>query len=236
MLVIEGGTRTPIILTRMPRLDAMPDADALDARIDDIFNAEWLADDERGALVDAGSRWYPEHAWHAIHDLAIHYGAERRTIAGMLAAMSAGYSWPDSLAHIGILFEERQPGQRASKEDPVPGIAAPYGWMAIAQAEAIRDGADPDVILRRVKPNGKTRTDTVKRWNFFHALLDDSTRVTIDVHMARGLTGGFIDSTPSSERTYRLLADAVTRAAERHDYTPADMQAILWTLIRGEAH
>lgn len=209
--------RTPSILTLMPTLDAMPTADELDSRIDAIMALPTATP----SLIEDGWRWYIEHAPHAILDIAIHYDADIRTVAGMLAAMSAGYSWPMSLEHIGTLFE----GSR-------DGIAAPYGWRAIEQAEAIRDGADPDVILR----NTKGATDTVKRWNFFHNLLGETEPITVDVHMARGLTGGFIAATPATPSRYRHLADAIRRAAIRFGYTPAAMQAILWSIIRGEAH
>ena len=239
MLVIEGNTRTPVILTRLPRMNVMPDARKLDIRIDLILNAEWARED----LVMDGSLWYSSYVPCILAEIADDTGADPDTIAGMLAAMSAGYSWPDSLKHVYTLLS-RDPGSRACKAadvgqpilggvgaGPVPGVAAPYGWRSIQEAEAIRDGTDVFDTLT----NKAGETETVKRWNFAHNLMGDFSRVTVDVHMARGLTGGFLDGTPTPKR-YRAIADAIKRAAERFDVEPATMQAMLWAVIRGSAH
>lgn len=223
--------RIPHILTALPTLTADPTPASVRERIAAVLALAGVEDWTHG--LD----WYGDHAAEAVYDLAGYYNADPRTIAGMLAAMSSGYTWGDSLAHISILFET--PGDRT-------GIAAPYGWLAIEQAEAIRDGADPaDLLLMKY---GKKRIPS-KRWNFFYGLVQGyalwsgqpcevpafAVRPTIDVHMARGLTGGVWDQTPSPPR-YAMLAAEVEREAEARGLNPHDLQAVLWTVIRGAAH
>ena len=74
-----------------------------------------------------------------------------------------------------------------------------------------------------------------KTRSFAYNILGDYEKVTVDVHAAKAAMPGVDISNGFSLGTYRDIATAYSRVAEKVGNTPAQTQAIVWCIQRGKA-
>lgn len=67
---------------------------------------------------------------------------------------------------------------------------------------------------------------------FYANLIGDGSAITVDVWAIRAATRCKVAAVPN-DGTYRAVADAYRAVARGTVYTPAQVQAIVWTVIRG---
>ncbi|WP_199818775.1 DUF7178 family protein [Streptomyces sp. NRRL B-1347] len=153
-----------------------------------------------------GRGWY-----HAAHEVAsLIAGGDACVGAGVIAALSANTSWPETLRLARRAFDT--------------GVPAGHLPDALAKAAKIMSGADPRGVL------GERKTG-----HFFRCILDpnDPEAVVIDRHahdIAVGEVYGQRDRGLGSLRRYGLLARCYQEAAVRLGELPSTVQAVTWVV------
>jgi len=152
-----------------------------------------------------GALWYRQ-ALDSITDTATLYGMTPDAVAGIVAALSPRMRWEANIADAVRIISGR-------------GQVRALGRNAV-KARRILAGEDwRDVLL-----GPKVRA-------FAANLSGDMQEVTVDVWMARALTGGAL-SEPRSDGDYREMARAVRAVAGEYGLPPAVLQAVAWTAVR----
>lgn len=168
----------------------------------------------RGATeqqIQAGHLWYPEAAAVAVAQAA-EYGVLTETAAGVLAAFSPRLGWGPN-----IMIAERFLASGGTLNRGCLG-------RSLAQAKAIYDGTDPDVVLRGPKTNA-----------FFHAILSEGTSETavIDRH-AWDLLVGKRGATPPTAKQYAAADARMQSAAKILGVSVHATQAVTWLVQRAK--
>ena len=163
----------------------------------------------------AGRSWYP--AARAIAaELSATSGRDLLTCSAVLAHFSPSTPWARNITLA-----------RAFVADPEQvGPGRRYGTLgeSTRQARAAWFGADP---LASFGP------DAHKIRSFARNIAGDMHAVTLDVWMARCL--GVPQARFGNVGLYDALADIVRDVAAMFDCSPATLQAVLWTHVRGAA-
>lgn len=162
----------------------------------------------------SGMEWYANANAVAV-EFGLHGGISTEHAAAVIAHLSPRIQWKRNIdAAAGLIIQ----GKR------IPGVmSAPYG-----RALSSLSSDKPLETLKGQKISA-----------FAANILGDYSRVTVDVWAMRAAFGdtniehekwlGRVGSYASVEHCYRL-------AAKRVGVTPAQFQAITWTVIRGRAH
>jgi hypothetical protein len=169
-----------------------------------------------------GVAWYDEAAGQVcrmhLTDAGYRLGLTHSQTAAIVAALSPRMRWEKNLHAARFVIEAAATG--------VP-LAAPRGVSAfgrnIRKAERVALGADPEAVLSGPKVRA-----------FWRALDGDPESVVVDVWMARAMTAGERDE-PKSDRDYLEMARAVAAVAPEWEVTPAECQAVAWTVVRRES-
>lgn len=152
-----------------------------------------------------GVIWY-RRALSDICDIAEVWALPPDTVAGIVAALSPRMRWEANLADAVRL---------------IAGVGAVRALGAnAAKARRILAGED----WRDVLSGPKVRA-------FAANLTGNAQEVTVDVWMARALTGGAL-SEPRSDGDYREMARAVRAVAAEYGHPPANVQAVAWVAVR----
>lgn len=160
-----------------------------------------------------GLSWYTRANYRA-YILGLNYGYNIEAIAGVMAMLSPGVKWSNTLLDTVSILEDHDARVHTYKDNKIKAIR-------------ILKGESPfDVIKGR-----KTRS-------FFHniAFPETSGEVTIDTHMIRFLTPwkatkNYIKSVFETTR-YERLGNHIKIQARRHNLRPCQLQAILWEYQR----
>jgi hypothetical protein len=159
--------------------------------------------------IMAGKTWYAE-ARQLAEDLSLQHGSLTVEQAGvMIAQLSPRLRWDKNKAAAIELCAGRTPS----------GV---IGRSIDKASQAMRE-ADPWVTFGKAP---KTRS-------FAANILGNEHAVTVDVWAARA--AGFTEAELSRAGVYEAIAHAYRLAAKRAGITPAQMQAIVWTVVRGSA-
>ncbi|MCI3928811.1 DUF7178 family protein [Streptomyces sp. AN091965] len=154
-----------------------------------------------------GRSWY-----RTAHEMAsLIAGGDVRAGAGVVAALSANTSWPETLRLARRAFET--------------GVPSGHLPDALAKATSIMSGRDPRHVLPLERKTGQ----------FFRCIFDpdDPDAVVIDRHahdVAVGETYGKRDRGLGSARRYALLARCYREAAVRLGELPSTVQAVTWVV------
>ncbi len=166
------------------------------------------------ADLAAGLGWYARAEREAA---ALAAGTSLSTIqcAGIIAALSPRVQWSVNLAAAIAMVDAAIAGESEPIVAGLPNNRA-KAWL-------IANGADPSIVLSGPKVRA-----------FFANITGDHNAVTVDVWAARAAEGKRNNRGPDGKR-YEAIADAYRRAAARRGISPRDMQAAVWTHIRGDA-
>lgn len=182
--------------------------ETLNTYVENIIKVWEQATDEQLAQ---GRAWYPNA--NALATMLA--DGDTRRGAGVIAALSPQTLWQRNI-------------QLAT--DALNG--EPHGHFrdALNKVERIMAGEDP---LQVLPVDSKT-------WSFFRAIVDpqDAEVVVIDRHahdLAVGKSYGNTDRGLSNKRRYALLALAYRLAARQLGEIPSTVQAVTWTVWRGNA-
>lgn len=159
--------------------------------------------------LDAGQRWYPDA--HALATrLADNGGLCVETAAIVLAHLSPRTPWSRTIIHAHALLTTGQ----------APGALG----ANLARARTALAAADPWTSFT---------VTSLKTCAFAAAILGDPDAIVIDVWSAR--VAGIDDSARCLRRSgfYDATAELYRRVAHHHSITPAVLQAVTWTVIRG---
>lgn len=85
--------------------------------------------------------------------------------------------------------------------------------------------------LRTSDPFSTFSPDAMKTYRFARNIIGDYQPVTVDMWATLAATGKRIDRLNRTQ--YREIEDVYQRAAKRVGYTPAQLQAIVWCVVRG---
>ncbi|MFF1676092.1 hypothetical protein ACFVYG_08675 [Streptomyces sp. NPDC058256] len=157
--------------------------------------------------LQRGRTWY-----QTAHDLASAItDGDARAGAGVLAALSANKSWPETTALARRSWET--------------GVLSGHFQDALTKVAQIMAGADPTDVLPMRRKTGM----------FFLCIADplDTDAVVIDRHahdVAVGETYGQRDRGLSTASRYALLADCYREAALRLGELPNTVQAVTWVV------
>jgi hypothetical protein len=151
-----------------------------------------------------GLAWYPD-----AHDFAAELG-DVRTVAGVIAALSANKRWSVNV-------------KLATDACEYGNVHGNFG-DALRKAHRILDGEDPAEVL----------PGQIKTGQFFRCIVDptDPDAVVIDRHahdIAVGEVYGERNRGLSNVHRYETLANAYREAAHRLHVLPQEVQAVTWT-------
>lgn len=85
----------------------------------------------------------------------------------------------------------------------------------------------------RARDNGIDALGGLKTNAFARAIAGEEDAVVVDVWMARA--AGLDRADPTTVQ-YREISSAVRSLARKHNLTPRTMQALIWIMVRGNAH
>jgi hypothetical protein len=189
---------------KLTRSEAMKLRHAV-ARVDGWLDAATAQD-----LAD-GLAWY-DRARRAAESMAQESGLTVRQCAGVVAALSPRCQWASNVNSARRVVLAAAAGEL---EPVVNGTLANR-----AKAWRIACGEDPDAVLSGPKVRA-----------FFANIMGDLDAVTVDAWGMRAAEGRDNKHAPKKRR-YALLSEAYRRAAQRHDMSPRDAQAAVWTAYR----
>lgn len=160
----------------------------------------------------AGLRWY-DRARAAAEAIAIDDRTDRA--AAVIAHLSPRESWARNVANAARVL------QAATDGGDCPAVSTTKqrakAW-AVARGEAeVMDSHGP-----------KTEA-------FCANILGDRERVCVDAWAARAATGDMKHEGPASRAQYARMERAYQRAARAVGMSPRDLQAAIWTHVRGSA-
>jgi len=161
------------------------------------------ADSVNGGL---GGDWYAE-ARRQCRRMAREHGLGLHAVAGIVAALSPQLQW-----HVNLRVAEQ--------------VCA----TGEAQEGCLRQSEDKAVRIRR----GERPTDVLggpKVRAFYRALLGDPDAAVIDTWMFQSV--GWPEGGTRGGRHYEMVADALRDAARLVNLPVSELQAIVWTQVRG---
>ncbi|MFD5701323.1 DUF7178 family protein [Streptomyces lasiicapitis] len=185
-------------------ISAEPSKETLERYISNIIAVWQTATEEQLAR---GRGWY-----RAAHEAAsLMADGDVRAGAGVLAALSANTSWPETL--------------RLARRAYETGVPSGHFPDALTKAAKVMSGASPRDVLPGERKTGQ----------FFRCILDpgDSEAVVIDRHahdIAVGEIYGKRGRGLGSSRRYALLAHCYRDAAARLGELPSTVQAVTWVV------
>lgn len=198
-------------------------------------------DPDRINDVDARD-WYSHMAPSFVRSIVASHGAcchvTYDRIAAIVAIFSSTCEWSANMRATEDIVNAWHDGMRGTS---LPAVTRNYA--CVLKAETILSGSyDGDVIdtivmvrdsRGRIIPDHqlshKTRT-------FYRNIRGEYDHATIDVWMVRALFGSADHQYRPEGWHYRMMEDVIITLAGEYNLTPASMQAILWTIIRGSAH
>lgn len=182
--------------------------DTSTARVVNLITSHFARATEADIL--AGKAWYAE-ARQLAEDLALQHASMTVEQAGvMIAQLSPRLRWDKNRAAAIDLAAGRTPS----------GVIG----RSIGKAREAMAATDPWTTFGKAP---KTRS-------FAANILGNEHAVTVDVWAARA--AGFTEAELSRAGVYEAIAHAYRLAAKRQGITPAQMQAIVWTVVRGSAN
>lgn len=149
--------------------------------------------------------WY-DTAQLTCQGIADSFGLPLETVAGVVSALSPRVRW-----HKNVEYAERF--IRSSGRERIPVFST-----SRANAQRILDGEHPLDVMQ----GPKTRA-------FYNNLIGDLRHVTCDVWAMRAVDE---ERTPAGD-VYREVAELYTAASEMVGCAPAQMQAAVWSAVRG---
>lgn len=164
------------------------------------------------SAMAAGLDWYTR-AESTMAAMAERTGTDRRTAAGVTAALSPRTPWARNLS---IAEDVIRAARSGAESAPSVGTRA-----NVDKAWRIANGADPDSVLGGPKVTA-----------FYANLTGDPDRPTVDVWAARA-AGANPDRLTDKRR--RELRAAYTMAAGMRGVAVRDLQAAVWVAVRGSA-
>lgn len=157
----------------------------------------------------ASGQWYGQ-ARAACRAMAREHSVSERTAAGVVAALSPRQQWRFNLKAADMVLAARAAGKR---QPPRVGIMG-----NVAKAWRIAGGEKPLAVLGGPKVRA-----------FYRNITGDLDHVTVDVWAARAAG---LDGHPKNVREYDAVADEYRRVAALVGIRPAQLQAIVWVVIR----
>lgn len=162
--------------------------------------------------VAEGSAWYA-NIRELVAKLAQQYGLEKETVAHVISALSPRCRWENNLP-------EAENYLRAFTDTLLSGLG--YPLASTYKNNRIRAWA---ILARNARCVGR------KTAAFAANLLGDEERVTVDVWAIRAATKCKLAAVDSPSRYY-AVQKAYQRVAKGTQWTPAQVQAIVWVTIR----
>lgn len=174
------------------------------------------------ATIENGKRWYLDAHEFAV-ELSEKYGVCFTKVCGVISALSPGNEWSVNKqeAEMIIFAYVYECGTELPRFRTYSANAS-KAWYILSSKDS---GADAIAKLIMPKPTSGWKTHAFY-WNILNPM--GKQHVTIDRHMVAVL--GFERDTPTSLRQYKMLSDAVVRAARKVQVRPLELQAILWVL------
>jgi hypothetical protein len=177
----------------------------------------------------AGSQWY-DTANEYINNLAQKTGRDPRQVGAIMSAFSPQTAWDANMSAATYFIMNYDPKNPNALDDKMGGLGENLG-----RAKRIHAAGDEEGWLAGLQ-NGN---DAHKITNFYHNLMGDKGKVTIDSWMARALLGegsdGLADKTVQKvlgwKDGYDTMAGAVQSAAKKLGVTPRELQAIVWSHV-----
>lgn len=167
--------------------------------------------------LETGRAWYPTAMDTAI-ELALTYDAQASRVAGVLAALSPGISWRETIEGAERILQAWE--EKAPDPPSVPGYK-------LNAAKAWRILAGPRDVLSFFDANTGPKT-----FAFVRNILGETEPVTVDGHAVSVREGERFSVTDARAKIwparYRKVEADYVRAAKVAGETPRDMQAITW--------
>lgn len=166
------------------------------------------------AQFKAGLNWYREaNEW--AFGVALGTPFTREQVAGVVTALSPRCRWDTNKRWAVRLVSAALSGL----EEPPPV----HTRFNRSVAWAVLNGQDPATTFRAPKQAA-----------FYRNLTLDLDAVTLDTWMFYAMTGTRLKHLESFSRgSYAQLADTITRIAQDVGLKPAEVQAIVWGVVRG---
>lgn len=177
----------------------------------------------------AGSQWY-DTANEYINNLAEKTGRDPRQVGAIMSAFSPQTAWDANMSAATNFIMNYDPQNPNALDDKMGGLSE-----NLERAKRIHAAGDEEGWLAGLQ-NGN---DAHKITNFYHNLMGDKGKVTIDSWMARALLGegsdGLADKTVQKvlgwKDGYDSMAGAVQSAAKKLGITPRELQATVWSHV-----
>ncbi len=164
-----------------------------------------------------GRKWYKLALLEAVN-MALMYGVQVRTAAGVIAALSPRKTWAHNLRLAHEYLSGARP--RTLKASLAAADRVYAGDLCVVPPDYDGDG----MLLPSLR-GPKTRA-------FYRAIMGDGDSVVLDVWMLRALG---VSSDKLTDRQYAELADVVMAEAQSAGVPPSEYQAIVWCAIRGKS-
>lgn len=164
--------------------------------------------------LDNGLWWY-KRVNKTANGLAKSHKLTVKTVASIIAAVSPGLLWDNNV----------EVADRIMRNKSLAGLGVRW-YDGVRKAELIRDGHNPDVILK----GNKVRA--------FATLIADPTNrvhVCVDGHAYNVWMGSHaaLDKTPTiNDRLYRRISGDYMKVAQSLGIYPHQVQAVTWTVYR----
>lgn len=163
--------------------------------------------------VAEGIRWYAT-ARREIDTVARATGIDADTVAAVVAVLSPRMPWRHNVDAAATLIRQYRDGVDVENATAIMALHA-----------NIRKGY-------RILQGDRSALRGPKVTAFYLNLIGDPDAVTVDVWAYRAATGRDLDGNAPGIREHRAIARAHENAARRVGLTPAEFQAVAWTVIR----
>jgi GNAT superfamily N-acetyltransferase len=193
----------------------------LERSVIDKYNA---ASDE---TKEQGGQWY-DTANEYINYLAQKSGRDPKQVAAIMSAFSPRTAWDANMGaatHFIMNYDPKNPEALGN----MGGLKT-----NLKRAKRIHAAEDEDGWLAALQGGN----DAPKITNFYHNLMGDKDRVTIDSWMVRAMLGRGLDIADKDAQKllgwqggYDALAKSVQSAAKKIGISPRELQAIVWSHV-----
>ena len=179
----------------------------------------------------AARLWYPVEAHGAVENLAQQYGVSYQTAATIVAILSPQCPWVDNVPKASRALAGNYTGidscNKAKSQAYLSGT--PREWARMVNGERRTYAIQPDAVL-----------NSSKVWDFYRALMGDTTANCKDSHIANCWSAGRLGFArvmfeEVSKRGIELRSDvdrATIALALEHGTDVRTMQALLWIVWR----
>jgi hypothetical protein len=163
--------------------------------------------------------------------MACRYATDYERVAAIVAIFSAMSEWRKNIVAADRFLAAYVIDGKRGRELP----AVVMNSTMLRKAERIMT-ADPSEFENIIAKDGPDNSRSWKTLCFYRNLIGETDRVTIDVWMWRAMSDDASSLYRPEGWHYMMCESVIMSLAEEYNITGPEMQAILWVMVRGDAH